>query len=169
MRRKGTICLYLSTFMYDSTLFPAIFDIDARVTSRVEGSMRVYVLNPEKSINPLRQKSQTTQAFPLWDWVNQSDPKFVAVSLGYRLGLLGFLSGNELQADGDANAGLLDQRAAIGWVQRNIARFGGDPDTITIDGESAGGASVIMQVVSYGGTTFYISQCVLSCLIARMK
>lgn len=75
----------------------------------------------------------------------------MAVSLGYRLNILGFLSGKELQADGDANAGLLDQRAAIEWVQRHISRFGGDPDTITIDGESAGGASVVMQVVAYGG------------------
>lgn len=59
-----------------------------------------------------------------------------------------------MQADGDANSGLLDQRAAIEWVQRHIARFGGDPDTITIDGESAGGASVVMQVVAYGGKGF---------------
>ncbi|KIP02556.1 hypothetical protein PHLGIDRAFT_44347, partial [Phlebiopsis gigantea 11061_1 CR5-6] len=92
-----------------------------------------------------------TQAFPLYDWVNQSNPKIVAVSLGYRLNVFGFLSGKELQADGDANAGLLDQRAAIEWVQRHISRFGGDPETITIDGESAGGASVVMQVVAYGG------------------
>ena len=86
--------------------------------------------------------------------MNQSNPKIVAVSLGYRLNLLGFLSSKELQADGDANAGLLDQRAAIEWVQRNIAQFGGDPDTITIDGESAGGASVVMQVVAFGGMVF---------------
>lgn len=83
--------------------------------------------------------------------MSQSNPNIVAVSLGYRLNVLGFLSGKEVQADGDANAGLLDQRAAIEWVQRNIARFGGDPETITIDGESAGGASVVMQVVAYGG------------------
>ena len=95
--------------------------------------------------------TQTTQAFPLYDWVNQSNPKIVAVSVGYRLNVLGFLSSQELQANGDANAGLLDQRAGIEWVQRHIAQFGGDPDTITIDGESAGGASVVMQVVAYGG------------------
>lgn len=95
--------------------------------------------------------SQNTQAFPLYDWVNQSNPKIITVSMGYRLNVLGFLSGKEVQADGDANAGLLDQRAAIEWVQRHIASFGGDPNTITIDGESAGGASVVMQVVAYGG------------------
>ncbi|KAH8116209.1 Carboxylesterase [Phellopilus nigrolimitatus] len=93
----------------------------------------------------------TPQGFPLYDWVNQSSPKVVGVSVGYRLGLLGFLAGAAVQADGAANAGLLDQRAALDWVQRHIARFGGDPSAVTIDGESAGGADVVMHIVSYGG------------------
>lgn len=95
--------------------------------------------------------AQTTQGFPLYDWVNQSNPKIVAVSMGYRLNVLGFLSGPEVQADGDANAGLLDQRAALEWIQRHISKFGGDPNQVTIDGESAGGASVVMQIVAFGG------------------
>lgn len=87
----------------------------------------------------------------MYDWVNQSNPKVVAVSMGYRLNVLGFLSGAEIYTDGDANAGLLDQRAALDWIQRHISKFGGDPGTVTIDGESAGGASVLMQIVAYGG------------------
>ncbi|KDQ60400.1 hypothetical protein JAAARDRAFT_153005 [Jaapia argillacea MUCL 33604] len=94
----------------------------------------------------------TTQGFPMYDWVSQHPTGIIAVSMNYRLNILGFLSGPELQADGDANTGLLDQRAALEWVQRNIAQFGGNPDEVTLDGESAGGASVVMQITAYGGT-----------------
>ena len=71
--------------------------------------------------------------------------------MGYRLNVLGFLSGKEVMADGDFNTGLLDQRAALEWVQRNIRKFGGNPEEVTIVGESAGGASVMMQIVAFGG------------------
>jgi para-nitrobenzyl esterase len=62
----------------------------------------------------------------------------VVVSINYRLGALGFLAHPEL----GANHGLLDQVAALEWVQREIAAFGGDPSQVTIFGESAGGKSV---------------------------
>ena len=62
----------------------------------------------------------------------------VVVSINYRLGLLGFLAHPDL----GANRGLLDQVAALEWVQREIASFGGDPSQVTIFGESAGGKSV---------------------------
>ena len=87
----------------------------------------------------------------MYDWVNQSSPKIVGVSIAYRLNLLGFLSGTSVSEDGDLNAGLLDQRAALEWVQRHISKFGGDPEQVTIDGESAGGASIVMQIVAFGG------------------
>ena len=94
---------------------------------------------------------QTPQGFPLFDWVNQSNPQIVGVSFGYRLNALGFLAGKAVQEDGDLNVGLLDQRAALEWVQRHIATFGGDPNEVTIAGESAGGGSVMMQITAYGG------------------
>ncbi|KAG6884628.1 hypothetical protein C0993_009433 [Termitomyces sp. T159_Od127] len=72
--------------------------------------------------------------------------------MAYRLNIFGFLGGETAVSDGDLNNGLLDQRAALEWVQRHIKQFGGDPDNVTIYGESAGGASVVMQLVAYGGT-----------------
>lgn len=68
----------------------------------------------------------------------------VIVSFNYRLGVLGFLSLPQLSAPdgGTGNWGLRDQIAALEWVKRNIAAFGGDPARVMIAGESAGGASV---------------------------
>lgn len=73
----------------------------------------------------------------------------VVVSVSYRLGALGFLAHPELTQeapDAPANFGLLDQQAGLDWVRRNIGAFGGDPDSITIAGQSAGGASVMAQM-----------------------
>jgi para-nitrobenzyl esterase len=77
----------------------------------------------------------------------------VVVTINYRLGALGFLAHPALASrpDGAAgNYGLMDQQAALRWVQRNIARFGGDPRNVTIAGQSAGGLSVLAQLVSPG-------------------
>ena len=71
--------------------------------------------------------------------------------MNYRVGVFGFLSGPSLQTNGTANAGLYDQRLAIEWVKTHIAKFGGDPNQITIMGESAGGGSVMHQVTAFGG------------------
>lgn len=70
----------------------------------------------------------------------------VLVSINYRLGALGFLAHPALTAESpqhaSGNYGILDQIAALQWVRRNIANFGGDPTNVTIFGESAGGANV---------------------------
>ena len=69
----------------------------------------------------------------------------VLVTMNYRLGFLGWLAHPEL---GETNFGLLDQIKALKWVQHNIEAFGGDPDRVTIFGESAGGTSVLALMVS---------------------
>src|SRR5580698_589132 len=77
----------------------------------------------------------------------------VVVTINYRLGALGFLAHPALASrpGGPAgNYGLMDQQAALRWVQANISRFGGNPRNVTIAGESAGGLSVLAQLVSRG-------------------
>src|SRR6185312_2787732 len=74
------------------------------------------------------------------------------VSMNYRLGIFGFFAHPELTAESpnhaSGNYGLMDQTAALRWVKENIAAFGGDPDNVTIFGESAGAISVSMQMAS---------------------
>ena len=76
---------------------------------------------------------------------------FVSVEIQYRLGAFGFLSSEDVKKNGKVNAGLLDQRFALQWVQENIEKFGGDPNKVTIAGESAGAGSVMLQAMAYGG------------------
>ncbi|KAF3049289.1 hypothetical protein E8E11_005592 [Didymella keratinophila] len=88
------------------------------------------------------------------DSVAQGKP-VIFVAVNYRVGGFGFLPGKEILADGSANLGLLDQRLGLQWVADNIAAFGGDPDKVTIWGESAGAISVLDQMLLYGGDHTY--------------
>jgi len=75
----------------------------------------------------------------------------VVVTVNYRLNVFGFLAHPQLtkeQPEAPTNFGHLDQQAGTRWVKRNIAAFGGDPDNITIGGQSAGGMSVLAQLTS---------------------
>jgi para-nitrobenzyl esterase len=75
----------------------------------------------------------------------------IVVTINYRLGALGFLAHPALArrpGGPSGNYGLMDQQAALRWVQRNIRHFGGDPGDVTIFGESAGGLSVLSQLAS---------------------
>lgn len=71
----------------------------------------------------------------------------IFISINYRLGLFGWLGGGEVTP----NLGLYDQRVAFDWVQKYIHLFGGDPGRVTAIGESAGAASILHHITSYGG------------------
>lgn len=75
----------------------------------------------------------------------------MVVTFNYRVSLYGFLTSQEIEADGDLNIGLKDQRKVFEWVQKYISYFGGDPGQVTIGGDSAGAASVDLHLTAYGG------------------
>ncbi|KAK4142146.1 lipase 1 [Dichotomopilus funicola] len=89
-----------------------------------------------------------------WDGnevVEKSGRNIVMVNFNYRVGLWGFLASERVRGDGVLNAGLLDQRLLLKWVQTHIASFGGDPSHVVIHGASAGAGSVATHLVAYGG------------------
>lgn len=88
----------------------------------------------------------------MYDGARMARRGVVFVSINYRLGILGFLAHPQLSAESpqhiSGNYGLADQIEALRWIKRNIAAFGGDPDNVTIAGESAGGLSVMHLMAS---------------------
>jgi para-nitrobenzyl esterase len=117
---------------------------------------------------PERSDQERERGAPVMFWIhggalvvgesNDYDPSrmvaqgVVVVTVNYRLGALGFLAHSALAAESAQGSagdyGVMDQQAALRWVHRNIAAFGGDPRRVTIFGESAGGLSVHSQLVS---------------------
>lgn len=92
----------------------------------------------------------------------------VVVSVAYRLAVFGFLAHPEITSDSPdapANFGLLDQRMALNWVHENIAAFGGDPDNVTIAGQSAGGGSVLNQLACTCDNSFIKGAAIFSGVI----
>lgn len=89
---------------------------------------------------------------PRYDGASMAKKGIVAVTVNYRLNIFGFFAHPELSAEApykaSGNYGLLDQHAALQWVQKNIAAFGGDPKRVTIAGESAGSIAVCAQMAS---------------------
>jgi carboxylesterase type B len=77
----------------------------------------------------------------------------LAVSVNYRLSSWGFLYGKEIQEEGNAMNGFRDARLSLQWIQENIHAFGGDPDRVTIQGESAGGEFLIVCVETWSQNT----------------
>ncbi len=150
VRIENEDCLYLNVWTPDpapSGPLPVLFWIHGG--SNTSGSTADYV------------------PFPDYEGVRLYDGHFLArdrgvvvVTVNYRLNVFGFLGLAELASEDPSwpyagNQGLLDQRAALQWVQQNIAAFGGDPGNVTIFGESAGSFDVCAHVVSPGSTGLF--------------
>ena len=135
-------------------LYPDVASMDNSVGPQSEDCLYLNIWKPEDATN---------KQLPVMVWIhgggfaiggtkiaNYSGEKFaqkgvVLVSIAYRIGVLGFMAHPELTEESgrsSGNYGLMDQIAALKWVQDNIAAFGGDPKNVTIFGESAGGISV---------------------------
>ena len=93
-----------------------------------------------------------TGAQPLYDGSNLAKRDVLVVTINYRLGIFGFFAHPELTAESpeqaSGNQALADMIAALRWVNKNIAAFGGDPERVTVMGESAGGESVTVMMAS---------------------
>ena len=88
----------------------------------------------------------SSNLYPLEYWSRSGD--VIVVSINYRLGVLGFMAHPAFEAAHSGSLGLEDQREALRWVKRNIGAFGGDAGNVTLAGESAGAASVCMQLIA---------------------
>jgi para-nitrobenzyl esterase len=143
---------------------------DLGVFARAGGSEDCLYLNVYRNA----AAGQSGQRLPVFVWIHGGalqvgqgsdyDPSKLAsrgnavvVTLNYRVGVLGFLSHPALDNAGHpfANYGLMDQQAALRWVQENIAAFGGDPSNVTIAGESSGGNSVMAHIASPGSARLF--------------
>lgn len=91
------------------------------------------------------------RSWPFDHWIQQS-PNVVIVSVYYRLSSFGFMTVPEFSNPllGDFNAGLQDQIQALRWIKQYISRFGGNPNQVTINGQSAGGSSVQLHLLFTG-------------------
>lgn len=83
---------------------------------------------------------------PVYNGANLANKGLVVITINYRVGVIGFLAHHELTKESEHNSsgnyGLMDQMQALKWIKKNITAFGGDPDKITIMGQSAGASSV---------------------------
>ncbi|ORY79761.1 Alpha/Beta hydrolase protein [Leucosporidium creatinivorum] len=127
------------------------------------------------TINVVKPAGSSTKELPVLFWIfgggfaggSAADPAFngsyivqrsvqlgtpiIFVSINHRYGPLGLLASPEVKDSGLLNAGMLDQRLALHWVQENIASFGGSHKKVTLWGHSSGGYSVHAQAAAYGG------------------
>ncbi|KAJ7684204.1 Alpha/Beta hydrolase protein [Mycena polygramma] len=97
-------------------------------------------------------ESGRSTKYPPDNLILASEEPLIFATFEYRLGQFGFLGGTAVHDNGALNAGLLDQKAALEWVQSYISHFGGDPNKVTVWGQSAGAGSVMYHMIGDGGT-----------------
>jgi len=155
----GPIAMQAKPGLNRENIYSREWNVDPEITQS-EDCLQLNVWTPAKSAD---------EKLPVYVWYyggglqvgNPAEMEFdgeriarrgvVVVTVNYRVNVFGFLCHPEITAenpDAPANFGNLDQQAATRWVKRNIAAFGGNPDQITIGGQSAGGGSVMSQLTS---------------------
>eukprot|EP01006_Ploeotia_vitrea_P039460 TRINITY_DN66350_c7_g4_i1.p1 TRINITY_DN66350_c7_g4~~TRINITY_DN66350_c7_g4_i1.p1 ORF type:complete len:556 (+),score=323.48 TRINITY_DN66350_c7_g4_i1:34-1668(+) len=135
-------CLYLNVFTSNQTHdkpVPVMMFIYGG--SFVEGSNALFVYRGDSFVEQARRNNDGV----------------VVVTVNYRLGVIGFLAGDALDAESgtSGNYGILDQQRAMQWIKNNIAAFGGDPNDVLIFGESAGGMSTCLHMVAPGSADLF--------------
>lgn len=146
------------------------FGISLSRDTQSEDCLRLNIFTPEQDV-----QGNTKRAVMVWihggffevenqNWylavMLAASQDIIYVTLNYRLSVLGFLSTGDSNLPG--NNGLWDQHLALRWVHDNIESFGGDPERVTIVGESAGGAAVIHQALFRGNHELMLFQSVLT-------
>ncbi|KAI0415586.1 carboxylesterase family protein [Xylaria grammica] len=140
-------CLFLDVFV-PTTIFDA-----TRNSSSSGAPVLVYIFGGGYS-GGSKSNFGSFNGSPagLIDSSRVTDPDgLIYVAINYRLGALGWMFGTDYVSQGGIqNLGLYDQRLALNWIQQNIHLFGGDPNRVTVMGESAGGGSIVMQMTAFG-------------------
>ncbi|TVY64341.1 Lipase [Lachnellula suecica] len=145
--KHGGICLSSPSSSLDSRYTEDCLFLDVYAPTRnTRGPKPVFVWFQGGGFNSLANPNQSGS-----NLIQNGDYGIVFVTFNYRVGLYGFLASQEVQENGNVNAGLLDQRKVLEWVQKYIHLFGGDPSHVTIGGASAGAASVTLHLSAYGG------------------
>lgn len=140
---------------------PIFSDMRFRANGTSEDCLYLNVWTPAKSNNERRPVLvyfygggfvAGDGSEPRYDGESMAAKGIVVITVNYRLGVFGFMAHSELTQESphkaSGNYGLLDQNAALSWVQQNVSNFGGDPKRVTIAGESAGSISVSAHMAS---------------------
>ncbi|RDL38909.1 Carboxylic ester hydrolase [Venustampulla echinocandica] len=144
--KHGPLCHTSPSNSLDTSKQEDCLFLDVYAPSAGKGKHPVLVFFQGGGFNGLANPNQDATSL-----IKAGDHDMVVVTFNYRCGPYGFLASKEVKADGALNAGLLDQRKVLQWVQKHIHLFGGDPKHVTIAGGSAGGASVKLHLTAYGG------------------